>query len=158
MAYTKTFGATAYLTFNGEQIALSAKDLTNPQFVYHAESFYTAPSFGSLEDLIGAVVEKLGDIGTNINVADITSEIKKLSSIPVLGALLQGQIVITDFVIDKPNNTYEFGFGMRFTDSSAAHSIGPVSLDGVAFLVKLVQTGSTVESTITSKNSKALKN
>lgn len=147
--YSKSFGATAYLTFNDTQIALTAKDISNPVFEYHAESFYTAVSLGNLENAIVQIGSKAADIvgpkGSGVE-AEIRSKIASVEGIPGLGdalkVILTNDLVITDFVINTPANHYEFGLGLRFIDDSTGQSkykLGPVALDGVSILVKADQ-------------------
>ena len=87
--YTKSFGATAYLTFNDTQIALTAADVKNPRFVYHAESFYTAASLGQLDNAITSISGKMqGVIGAD-TANDIKQQVSNLSDIPVLNQILR---------------------------------------------------------------------
>ena len=147
--YNKSFGATAYLTFNDKQIALTAQDISNPVFEYHAESFYTAVSLGKLEDAIAQIGSKAADIvgqGSSGVEAEIKSKIDSVKDVPGLGdalnVILTNDLVITDFVINTPGNHYEFGLGLRFIDDSTGQSkynLGPVALDGVSILVKADQ-------------------
>lgn len=132
--YTKSFGATAYLTFNDTQIALTADDVKNPKFIYHAESFYTAASLGQLDNAITSISTKMGSVIGPETASDITNQINSLTDIPVLGQILTSELVVTDFVINVPDKVYEFGLGLRLTENN---SLGPVTLDGVSILVKV---------------------
>ena len=144
--YNKSFGATAYLTFNDKQIALTASDLSNPEFEYHAESFYTAVSLGKLEDAIPMIGTKAADIvGTGSDGVEqkIRNQIDSVKDVPGLGpamsVILENDLVVTDFVIKTRAKVYEFGLGLRFTDEDTGQSkynLGPVSLDGISILVK----------------------
>lgn len=132
--YTKSFGATAYLTFNDTQIALTAADVKNPRFVYHAESFYTAASLGQLDNAITSISGKMqGVIGAD-TANDIKQQVSNLSDIPVLNQILTSELVVTDFVINTPDKVYEFGLGLRLTENN---KLGPVTLDGISILVKV---------------------
>jgi hypothetical protein len=137
--YEKTFGATAYLTFNENQIALTAKDLQNPRFEYHAESFYTAASLGDLDTAVKKIAEKMKEVIGEDTVDAIKKAIDSLKDIPVLGQIVSGKLVITDFVINKPDMVYEFGLGLRLTENN---KLGPVSLDGISILVTATGTPS----------------
>lgn len=144
--YNKSFGATAYLTFNDKQIALTAKDISNPVFEYHAESFYTAVTLGNLEDAIAQIGSKAAEIvgqGSDSVEVKIKTAIQDAEAVPGLGdalkVILTNDLVITDFVINTPDNVYEFGLGLRFIDDATGESkykLGPVALDGVSILVK----------------------
>jgi hypothetical protein len=144
--YNKSFGATAYLTFNDKQIALTAKDISKPVFIYHAESFYTAITLGNLEDSIAQIGSKAADIvgqGGDSVETEIKSKIDEAKKIPGLGdalaVILDNDLVITDFVINTQAHVYEFGLGLRFIEEETGESrykLGPVSLDGISILVK----------------------
>lgn len=142
MAYKTTYGGAVYLTFNNEQIMLTASDLKVPRFTYVAESFYTAISLGKINDAIGAINKKFSD-ATGISTESITKEIKKLDNIPVLGTILDSELVITEFAIEPPttkdakDGRYAFGFGLRLDESKG--KLGPIKLDGIAFNISLTQ-------------------
>ena len=144
--YTKSFGATAYLTFNDKQIALTAEDIAKPVFAYHAESFYTAVNLGHLDTAIAKIGSKAADIvgqgGAGVE-KDIKDKIDSIKDVPGLGAavsvLLDNDLKITDFVIDTQSNVYEFGLGLSFIDAGTGqskYSLGPITLDGISILVK----------------------
>jgi hypothetical protein len=132
--YDKSYGATAYLTFNDTQIALTADDIKHPKFIYHADSFYTAASLGHIDTAIASIATKMGDVLGATAADDIKSEIKKAKDIPVLGQIIESELVITDFVINTPDKVYEFGLGLRLTEDN---KLGPVTLDGISILVKM---------------------
>lgn len=138
MAYNKSFGATAYLTFNDKQIALTAENIKSPRLVYHAESFYTAVSLGKLNDAITSISKKMESVIDSKTAEEIVSEVNNLSGMPVLGEILESELVITDFVIDhsKEKYEYEFGLGLRLTGDK---KLGPVALDGISINVKATQ-------------------
>lgn len=151
MAYSKTYGGAVYLTFNDELVTLTAADLTNPRFSYKAESFYTAASLGKIDDAVITILTKFDQTVKNVvKVEDIKTKIESLKNIPVLGQILDSQLVITEFTIqpsdknekgeDLKNGRYAFGFGLRLT---ANNTLGPITLDGVTFSVALTQNDST---------------
>lgn len=141
--YTKTYGGAVYLSFSGDLVTLTAPNLAVPRFSYKADSFYDAASLGQIDAAIVSILTKFDDtIGGVINVADITAEIDKLTNIPVLGEILTSELVITEFTIQpadegKTNGNYAFGFGLKLTKNN---TLGPVTLDGVAFSIGLTQT------------------
>jgi hypothetical protein len=132
--YSKSYGATAYLTFNDTQIALTAKNISKPVFEYHADSFYTAASLGQIGTAIASIATKMGDVLGDTAVKDIEDEINKAKDIPVLGQIIESELVITDFVINTPDKVYEFGLGLRLTEDN---KLGPITLDGISILVKM---------------------
>lgn len=136
--YTKSFGATAYLTFNDTQIALTAADVKKPVFVYRAESFYTAASLGQLDTALTSISTKMSSVIGPDTAQEITDQINGLTNIPVLKQVLTSELVVTDFVIDTQEDVYEFGLGLRLTRDN---SLGPVTLDGVSILVKFKPEG-----------------
>jgi hypothetical protein len=136
--YSKSYGATAYLTFNDTQIALTAKNISKPVFEYHADSFYTAASLGHIDTAIASIATKMGDVLGATAADDIKSEIKKAGDIPVLGQIIESELVITDFVINTPDKVYEFGLGLRLPEDT---KLGPVTLDGISILVKMTGKG-----------------
>ncbi|MCH2223804.1 MAG: hypothetical protein MK066_03465 [Crocinitomicaceae bacterium] len=142
-SYSKTYGGAVYLSFNGDLVTLTAADLTTPRFSYKADSFYDAASLGKIDDAITSILTKFDNtIGGIINVADIKDEIDKLTNIPVLGQILTSELVITEFTIQpadegKTNGNYAFGIGLKLTQDN---TLGPVTLDGVAFSIGLTQT------------------
>jgi hypothetical protein len=136
--YNKSFGATAYLTFNDTQIALTAADVKNPKFIYHAESFYTAASLGQLDNAITSISGKMQAVIGADTADEITQQISNLSELPVLGQILTSELVVTDFVINTPDKVYEIGLGLRLTENN---TLGPVTLDGISILVKVKGTG-----------------
>ncbi len=150
MNYDMTYGATAYLTFDKRQIALTAEDIKKPVFIYHAESFNSAVSLGTLENAIprigGKVGNILGDKGAD-NKYELENKIRKeIESVqkiefvgPAVQVILGNDLVITDFVINTQDKVYEFGLGLRFIDQTTGESkykLGPVSFDGISVLVK----------------------
>lgn len=135
--YEKSFGATAYLTFNDTQIALTAADVKKPKFIYRADSFYTAASLGKLDKAISSIAGKMGEVIGSGTANEISTEINKLTEIPVLGQVLTSELVVTDFVINTPEKVYEFGLGLRLTENN---KLGPVTLDGISILVKVTGT------------------
>lgn len=142
-SYSKTYGGAVYLTFNGELVTLTAADLKVPRFSYKADSFYDAASLGQIDQAITSILTKFDDtVGKVINIDDIKKEIDSLTNIPVLGQILTSELVITEFTIQPPNTGktdghYAFGFGLRLTKDN---TLGPVTLDGVAFSIGLTQT------------------
>jgi hypothetical protein len=142
-SYSKTYGGAVYLSFSGDLVTLTAPNLTVPRFSYKADSFYDAASLGQIDEAIVSILTKFDDtIGGIINVDDIKAEINKLTNIPVLGEILTSELVITEFTIQpadegKTNGNYAFGFGLRLTQNN---TLGPVTLDGVAFSIGLSQT------------------
>lgn len=143
--YSKKYGGTVYLSFNGELITLTAKDLTTPRFSYKAESFYDAVSLGKIADAITGILKKFDStVGGVIKVADVTEKIDSLKNIPVLGQILTSELVIMEFTIQPPSTKdatdgkYAFGIGLKLTENN---TLGPVTLDGVSFSIELNQTG-----------------
>lgn len=142
--YAKSYGAAAYLTFNGRQIELTAADITIPRFSYVADSFYEAVNLGQFDAALAAIIAKFGST-TGLNVDDIKAKIESLANIPVLGELITSEILITEFVISpetaagKNDGNYSFGIGAKLTKNN---TIGPVTLDGISFTVKLQQSPS----------------
>jgi hypothetical protein len=133
--YDKSFGATAYLTFNDTQIALTAADVKHPKFIYRADSFYTAPSLGELNKAISSIAGKMGEVIDEKIKGTIENEIENLTEIPVLKQVLTSELVVTDFVINVPEKVYEFGLGLRLPKED--NTLGPVTLDGISILVKM---------------------
>lgn len=141
-SYKPSYGGAVYLTFGDSQIMLTTEDFTIPKFAYVSESFYTAVSLGQLKDALTTILNKFSKI-TDFNVGNVQSKIKSLTNIPVLQQILEADLVITEFVVKPPSSSeakddeYSFGMGLRLTKNN---KLGPISLDGVAFNIKLSQT------------------
>ncbi len=143
MSYTKTYGGAVYLTFNGESITLTAADLTNPRFAFEIPNFYDAINLGQIQSALTSILNKFNSVIKGaVSLNDIEEQINNLTNIPVLGQILDSDLVITDFVVQPPSGQdatdgkYAFGFGLSLTSDN---TLGPLTLDGVSFSVELTQ-------------------
>jgi hypothetical protein len=140
--YKPSYGGAVYLTFGESQIMLTTADITIPKFSYVSESFYTAVSLGQIKDALNTILAKFSDI-SGVDVTSVTEKIKSLSNLPVLGQILNSDLVITEFIVQPPSTAtakddlYSFGMGLRLTKDN---KLGPITLDGIAFNIKLTQT------------------
>ncbi|MBW3519854.1 hypothetical protein [Flavobacterium sp. NKUCC04_CG] len=146
--YSKKFGGAVYLTLNGSLVTLTAEDITNPSFSYKAPSFYEAASLGKIDEALLTILTKFDStVSGLVNVKEIEDKIDKVKNIPVLKQIITSELVITEFTIkpsdkddknvDLHNAKYAFGFGLRLTEGN---TLGPVTLDGIAFSIELNQT------------------
>lgn len=142
-SYTQKYGGAVYLTFNGENIVLTAADLKKPNFSYVADSFYDAVNLGKIQDAINSILTKFDStVGGIVNPTEIENQLNTLkANIPPLAALLDSNLLITQFVIQPPatgqTGKYAFGIGLQLTSNN---TLGPVTLDGISFSVELNQT------------------
>jgi len=140
--YTTTYGGAVYLSINNTKLMLTAADIRTPRFSYVAPSFYEAVTVGKIADAITAVANKITGMPSDTESA-MSTKIKSLTNIPVLGEILTADLKITEFVVEPEtiagaaDAKYSFGFGLEFNSEIA---LGPIKLDGVSFTVKLQQT------------------
>ncbi|MEN5434439.1 hypothetical protein ABE545_12405 [Sphingobacterium faecium] len=140
-SYKPSYGGAVYLTFGESQIMLTTADITIPKFAYVSESFYTAVSLGQLNVALNTILTKFSDV-SGVDVTSVTDKIKSLSNLPILKQILTAELVITEFVVQPPttaaakDDLYSFGMGLRLTQDN---KLGPITLDGVAFNIKLTQ-------------------
>lgn len=90
---------------------------------------------------VGTIASIVTDVGTALGsdsmAADVTDALETIKTVPVLGPvavkIATANIRITDLEINTATSTYQFGFGLDFTNDPV--KIGNISLDSFGLVV-----------------------
>ena len=104
---------------------------------WHLDSFVNAIFLGAPRKAIHTIAEKIGLARKAVDAHEIIDSIDPamLKAIPPLKVFTGDcNVAVTDIVINNISGSRRFGIGLQIQDNN---HIGPVTIDGVAFLVNL---------------------
>jgi hypothetical protein len=102
---------------------------------YH-RPFADAANVGTIASIIGDVGTALGSTNLAANVNNALDELKPVPLLgPVVNAIATANIRITDLAINTATKTYQFGFGLDFTQEVPPIQVGSIALDSFGLVV-----------------------
>ena len=125
------------IELGGEIITLTARNVRKYICEWHLDSFVKAIFLGKPLEAIKTIAEKMGLVGKIIDAEQIIKSIDQavLKAIPPLKVFTtQCDVAVTDIVVNNISGSQRFGIGLLIHDNNR---IGPVTIDGVAFLITL---------------------
>lgn len=125
------------IELGGKVISLTARTVQQYICEWHLVSFVNAIFLGAPRKAIQAISEKLGKAGESVDAEQIINSIDRtmVQAIPPLKVFTsQCNVAVTDLVFNHVSGSRRFGIGLQIHDNNR---LGPVTIDGVAILVKL---------------------
>lgn len=125
------------IELGGKLITLTAKTVHKYICEWHLDTFVNAIFLGTPRMAIKAIVAKMDNAGEIIDIDQIIDGIDQpmVKAVPPLKVFTtECNVAITDFVTNNISGSQKFGIGLQIHDNN---HIGPVIIDGVAFLVTL---------------------
>lgn len=127
------------ISFGNRVIELTAKTIYKMICEWHLDSFAKAIFLGAPREAIKIITAKM-NLGEKVNADQIIKSIDQsmVQSIPPLKVFTsESDVALTDIVINNISGIQKFGIGLQIQDNN---HIGPVTIDGVAFLITLTPT------------------
>jgi hypothetical protein len=122
--------------FNGKSITLTSRTIQKYICEWHLDSFAKAIFWWAPKKAIAIIAKKMGLAAEAKDPDKIIEAITPpiLHIVPPLEVFkTECKVTITDCVINHVTNQKQFGIGLQIEKNN---DIGPVKIDGIAFLVK----------------------
>jgi hypothetical protein len=124
------------ITLAGQAIVLTAKSVHQYICEWHLHSFAKALFLGAPRKAVKVIAESMG-LAEKVDADEIINSIDQsvVQSIPPLKVFTsESDVALTDIVINNISGSKKFGIGLQITNNN---HLGPVTIDGVAFLITL---------------------